>query len=255
MKEDTNGLADSETSKPLHQRPELKLHPTAPELTALQRTILEGQWHNFWMFRDQPQVIEPFNGTIGEGWLVHQTRYEPLKVDAILEAGVVSGELGFVGKKPIAEDGETHFCADFFVNQETQDVKTYTERATTPAKTSSGLKSPQMEHYSVPANNKNLAFVIDPNKLPQELLHYSTTGLDKDRGVLKDWPIRFPYDSQENATRHLAILVGIPANYINGIVVGEQLAVDSESITHLKNSILKTQLSIPLYTSAGIRIS
>ena len=64
------------------------------------------------------------------GTLIHGTTIENL--DSIAKHGVMSGE--FFGKP---EDGETHYCADFYKVREDSNIASYTEFISSPEELSS----------------------------------------------------------------------------------------------------------------------
>lgn len=181
-------------------------------------------------------------------------QYNEVALSNVLASGVLAGELGYQEKETMPEDAETHFCADFFVNYGEKSVPDYIAFAQSfQQKEGSRLKVKQIESYNCPqANNDSIAIIIDPlHPELRELLMHAGTAVQP--GGLKGFPVSFPKAgaSEEVARRHLAVLVGIPANFITGIVVGGKISADSEKLSQVKQLISEANLQIPILDTKG----
>jgi hypothetical protein len=222
------------------------------------RKILDEQWKEFWRLRKikQESAAEtPASNHLKDGYLLHQTGYNETVLSHILKSGIVSGEIGDGEKETRPEDNETHYCADFFVNQGDRSFADYVTFATSPQFVGK-LKMKPMESYNCPTEkNDGIAIVIDPTQ-PElvELLGRSATGLDV--RLLEDFHVRFPKgtDKPESAKRHLTVLVGIPANFITTIVVGGMIAQDQQQLNKLKMMVANAELDIPIRNTKGERL-
>ncbi len=225
--------------------PELTIFEKSPTLTPEQSSELQQQWETFWRLRSE-KVEQAADTTIPEGALIHQLSYSSETFKQILDSGVVSGELAFNDKSAVPEDSETHYCADFFVNNKPRSVDDYVTFANERV-TVGSLKRGRAEQFSLPTErNSNIALVVNPNQ-PEldELLVKSGTGADK--RSLEGWPIRFPNESEN----HRAVLVGIPANFISEIIIGSRLKDDAESISSIKQQIEQAKLSTKVVDIEG----
>ncbi len=242
--------------------PELSVHETSPSLVEEAAKVLKEQWEKFWQLRlarreGGSSVAAGQNVTLlKNGALLHNLRYDEVALSRILQSGILSGELGYAKKETRAEDAETHYCADFFVNQGDKSVQEYIEYAYGNEENVGNLRKKRIESFSCPQEqNDNIAIVVDPSK-PEltDLLQHSATGVDASR--LADFPVRFPYgaDKPEIAKRHLAVLVGIPANYISSLIVGGKLASDQKKLAKLKELVASSGLDFPILNFRGERI-
>jgi len=168
------------------------------------------------------------------GTLIHGTTIENL--DSIAKHGVMSGE--FFGKP---EDGETHYCADFYKVREDSTIASYTEFISSPEESSS-LKMQSAESKKLPSEKRGgdyISIIID-SEIPevQGLIEADPYKPDTDalfEGIVN--PESLPAEKgSKKAERLSSILVGMPANTIAGIIVGNNIAVDLERIELIKNS-------------------
>ena len=172
--------------------------------------------------------------TLPAGTLVHGTTID--SIDSIAKHGVMSGE--FFGKP---EDGETHYCADFYKVREDSTIASYTEFISSPEESSS-LKMQSAESKKLPSEKRGgdyISIIID-SEIPevQGLIEADPYKPDTDalfEGIVN--PESLPAEKgSKKAERLSSILVGMPANTIAGIVVGNNIAVDLERIELIKNS-------------------
>jgi len=168
------------------------------------------------------------------GTLIHGTTIENL--DSIAKHGVMSGE--FFGKP---EDGETHYCADFYKVREDSTIASYTEFISSPEESSS-LKMQSAESKKLPSEKRGgdyISIIID-SEIPevQGLIEADPYKPDTDalfEGIVN--PESLPAEKgSKKAERLSSILVGMPANTIAGIVVGNYIVGNDEKIESIKNS-------------------
>jgi hypothetical protein len=239
--------------------PELSIDKTSPTLDDSARETLNRQWAEFWKLRSseikntgEAQKVE----TIKNGDLLHNLRYDEASLTKILKSGILSGELGYSEKETRPEDAETHYCADFFVNQGDKSISQYIEYASGDEENTGRLRKKRIESFSAPKEQSDGVAVVVDSSRPElaTLLQHSGTGIDAQ--PLSNFPVRFPYDENkpEIAQRHLAVLVGIPANFIKSIVVGGKIANDMEKLSRLKEVVAGSGLDIPLFNYKGERI-
>jgi hypothetical protein len=225
----------------------------APELTTRQAELLQTQWDAFWALRHDPTITAQSPGgsiRIGPGWLIHNSGPEAL--DGILAAGIISGELGHGSTTPQPEDRETHYCADFFVNDEERGAVDWLAYARALETGLGRIRKKRMESYRLPTdNNAELSFVVRPRTELEGLLSNSATGLDLAAGPLADWPLRFPYARPDFAARHRAVLVGVPANCIDYLIVGGQIAKDPHAVTAISETIQRHGLRLTVADTHG----
>lgn len=242
--------------------PPMLLDRNAPPLNATEANTLQEQWNLFWSIRhnegksnDQLDVSPTLQATrlLSNNSLLHHMRFDAQKVHQILHSGIISGEIGFDQKIPTSEDGETHYCADFFVHYSVETIGVYIQRAQVAKMGNGSIRKRPMESYNCPnSSNECIAFVIGGNQpLLTGLLTHSGTGLETSN--LKGFNVSFPYgsDMPAEAARHLAVLVGIPSNLISTIVVGGKLARNQERMNGLKESILNAGLEIAICDHEG----
>ncbi len=241
------------------QIPRLLIDKTAPVLDEKSMRTLEEQWEKFWRLRftEQEREISAEQGTrlLKNDALLHHLAYDENTLPKILQSGILLGELGYNEKETQPEDAETHYCADFFVNQNNKSVAEYIDYAQGMEESLGKIKKKRMESYMCPKeNNDRIAIVIDQQKSELvDLLSHSATGIDADS--LLDFGVRFPNgDKPEITKRHLAVLVGIPANFISSIIIGGKLADDQERISKLKELVVNSGLDIQLLDYKGEKI-
>jgi len=239
----------TESGEHPQQTPDLTVETSAPTLSIDGTLLLAKQWRTFWQLRQSPYQAPHDTSLVREGYLTHHC-WGTGALAAILASGVLSGELRPAGGETVPEDGETHYCADFFRSATDRTVPDYAEYVATKVRVGAVVK-PRSENYAHPGrNNERMAIVIDPTQPGlEDLLAFSGTG--RDSAALAQTPIRFPTD---NPT-HLAVFVGIPANYINFIIAGDRLEGDEERLNALRETLRQSGLNIPVVTTSGERIA
>ena len=174
------------------------------------------------------------DATLPAGTLVHGTTID--SIASIAKHGVMSGD--FFGKP---EDGETFYCADFFKVREDSTIASYTEFISRPEESSS-LKMQSAESKKLPSDKKGgdyISIIVDP-KIPevQGLIEADPYKPDTDalfEGIVNPKSLLAEKGSKK-AERLSSILVGMPANTIAGIVVGNNIVGNDEKIESIKNS-------------------
>ena len=259
---DSPDTPEKENVQKEKQIPEFAEHETSPTLKEEAVKVLREQWEKFWQLRfaTRESAISPESAQnpalLKDGVLLHNLRYDEVALSKILQSGVLSGELGYGEKESRAEDAETHYCADFFVNQGDKSVAQFIEFAYGNEENTGALRKKRIEAYACPREqNDYITIVVNPSR-PElaELLQHSATGIETSR--LANFPVRFPYGAEKPdiARRHLAVLVGIPANYISSLVVGRKLAGDQEKLAKLKSLVANSGLDITILNHKGERI-
>lgn len=138
------------------------------------------------------------------------------KLDNISKSGILTGQA--IG---VSEDGETYYCADFHRVKEDISVEDYNKWFPY-----NDGRCPFGKRADV---SREVAFIISPSEEINDLLKYdcyrnTTEGLAT-RSFINYMPM--------NPEVASSILYGIPANCIDGIVVGGKVLNDSEQIYYL----------------------
>lgn len=172
---------------------------------------------------------------LNAGTLIHGASYSRDKIKAIQDEGILSGEL-----HGVLEDNETNYCADFFKVTERQSVNSYLEWAQQPDRTGK-LVRPKPERNFLPtkidSKIQKIAFVVDPgvNELKDllEMDAYSEGGNQAMKGIITGLPVEINSDKGQRLS---AILCGVPANFISGIIVSKALAEDVDELEYIKKT-------------------
>lgn len=262
----------TENASALNGVPELKISHLAPteRLTESARATLNSQWQRFWEARNLAILPTGDASQVKKGFLFHNLQYSPDAIETIFESGILSGELGYDNKGLIPEDSETNYCADFFqyVGDQPTTVGSYFVQAITP-ETSGLIRKKPMEAYASPTSheqqvpdgrggtfqgrdNNNISFIVDPSQpAVADLMQLSSDGAayqqNPDNNPLKPFINRFPHASE----RHVAVLVGVPANGIRAMVVGGAVESSPEVLSQIKNKMEASKLNIPVLNAVG----
>lgn len=258
-----DSLRNPDNATSIYQVPPLKILGCAPTdrlENGEVRQILEGQWGEFWRVRNMGLIAHPIDPQQITGNLFfHNLQYDVTNIAYVLTSGVMSGELGFMEKPMVAEDMETNFCADFFVNDEgDRTIKDYMRRANTSIKSGGLIRRPEQnfnnpsaEKLGVGIDNNCISLLIDStNPKLANLLVYSSDGQsysNNSQDPLRPFITQFP----SKTTRHVAVLVGLPANTIGGIVVGGKIEKDMSHLARLRQMTLENGLQIPILNVLG----
>jgi hypothetical protein len=236
--------------------PRMQIHEFAPKISEETRQKLVDQYKKFWILRYSKKESEESTGNsidknkVEKGYLYHNLEYNPETFKSILRAGVMSGEIGDGIKKTHTEDNETHFCADFFINEEERNVEDLVnyvhERVVRPG---TSFIQPRTESKRNFPNKRNtgMSILIDGNDPAlKELMYLSGTEVDNEN--IKEFIRGFP---QKGRPIHRAVVVGIPANFISKIILGDRISNNSEVLEEIKNSIHEAGLHITLFDTEG----
>lgn len=155
-----------------------------------------------------------------EGTLIHGTPFDQDSLASIAEYGIITGQAF-----GIAEDGETYHCADFHRVKKDMALANYNDQF------------PYIDGRC-PFGRKGkftLAFVLYPDKDMDELIAYDCYREDtKESETTKDFvnTAGLPVDDKSLAS---GILFGIPSNFINGIILGDN-NLNEEAVQYLINT-------------------
>lgn len=240
-----------ENLPPVNENIKVSFNPTAPKLPNYLENILKQLAVKFQELR-QIQVSNSLNESkiINKGNLIHGLR-DFDNLIKIMENGVISGEIAFGSKvETVAEDCETNYHADFFVNTtKSKTISEYLAWTCENENPNSNLKMARIENRYMPKiRGKEFGLVFDPkhNEL-EEYLQFSTNGkmASKFRSTFHDLATQFPHKTD----RHLAVPVGIPSNFCKSIIVGGK--VEKEQIIKIGEKINQQNLSIFIFDIAG----
>lgn len=166
-----------------------------------------------------------------EWTLLHGTQYDLEILRSIKEKWVLSGE--FLG---IAEDGETHYCADFFRTNADYSIQQYFEYISENEVVWS-LRKPKMEKSRLPTHHPlswYVALVFSPeNPIVQELTRMDA--YHKGKSEMQNIVTQTLFDDNPEKQKRLsAVLVGIPANAISAIILPPKVMENEENIADIK---------------------
>lgn len=179
-------------------------------LPSEQKITIKEQIERFKELRNESNkvVIPDDKLVLPKGTLIHGTFFEKSKLKSISHSGIITGQ--FFG---IEEDGETYYCADFHKVPLDQSLEDYNN-------------SFPYNDGRCPFGNlgKNtVAFLIYPDDRLNELIEYDCFDKDSNEGKLTRSFVNeagLPYDDN---TIMSSILFGVPSNFINGIVIGDNV--------------------------------
>lgn len=169
--------------------------------------------------------------TLPAGSLVHGTTLN--HIESIATYGVMSGELFGQG-----EEAETHYCADFFRVDADTTVADYSKAITGKEP---GSVIPRREKNYLPSSTRSgqhsIGIIVDA-QIPElsTLLEADAYRRGTDRlfeGIVDNLPVE---KDAPGAARLSAILGGVPATGIAGVVLGDQLANAPESVERVNNA-------------------
>lgn len=213
-------------------------------LTPEGRKLLESQWATYHkaksvMVRNGlEERIRKGELEFPEGTLIHGTRYDRAKLTSIAKHGVVSGEL-----MGVPEDCETHYCADFFRVSEDMSLDDYLSFISTPEQVGK-IRKTKMEtnYFPRPKDRTNkIGIVFDTNNPVVQALQ-ENDAYRSDNKTLDSVINQLPIKDEEAVKRVSAILGGLPANLISGLVIPSTIANDPEEVSFLKKRFPKAVL-------------
>lgn len=224
--------------------------PLNPEDTKL----LQQQWNIFNSLKNQAVLENPFRKRLTEGktdlaqgTLIHGTSYDLAKLQKIHSIGILSSD--FTG---IGEWGETYYCADFFRATNDQSIGDWVAEYSQPRRIgdlTTTVGEPSYLPTPKPRNNR-IGFLIDPThpKL-QALLKYDAYD-PKMSDRMKSIIDRLPREIDPTQPRNVsAVLVGIPSNFISGVIVGGGITPEQQQeIKRVMGAMVN------IYSPQGVRI-
>ena len=208
------------------------------ELEPMQAETLQQQLDSIEQLNSMPirsELRESLaNGVsvLPEGTLIHGARYNPEDAASMAEYVVLSGEL--FGK---AEDGETHWCADFFRVEASTTVADYTTGIDGQEPDSGLIRRRTMESNYIPnprTHGQEIGIIIDPN-IP-EVQHVLAADAYREgtdelfNGIINHLPID---KNGPKAGRVAAILGGVPRTAIAGVLISPKLQEDPVAVQEL----------------------
>lgn len=224
----------------------------APELTIEQQRILDDQWVKLQLAREGRPKVQCLD--IRSGDLIHNT-FSLEHIENIFKLGIVSGEIGTEKKEPIPEDGETFFCADFFVvPTEVSTLGKYLSYIQQRVRHGQMVRG-RPEDYAAPKERNECIMLIfegtSDSSEYTELLQRSSTQVEyEDSTLARDgFILRFPHEGDN----HRAVLVGLPANHIKGIVLGGKITL--RQVSRLFQLREEYGLNFRVYNFKGEEIS
>ena len=197
------------------------------------KELLRKQWRlirRFSKFRTNPSKIETDeNGRIvlKKGTLIHGTSGISRKMmESIAKTGILCGE--FVG---IWEDAETYYCADFIRIPEDQTLDEFQKSGIASAGGRIPLGSSRKFN--------NIGFIISPDPMLDEILEedvYTEESSETAKSFLNQKSEVVQKYSGSGRGLVSAVVGGIPASCISGIIVGKHLEENEEAIEFLKKT-------------------
>ncbi len=217
------------------------------------RETLTEAWRRFWQIRNS-EVTTHQDELIRVGDLTHGMRRAEIEdIERIFSSGIISGEIRGPRLSTIVEDAETHGSADFFVNLgQTRSVNDYITFAWSTVESESGLLAKRMEHSFAPspyrADNK-VMFVLDGNNSAlQPLLAHSATGDGFSSAIMARLINYMPAEGRD----HLAVLGGVPSNFINKVIIGRKFS--EEEAQRIYRLARENGLNIKVYYQDGVLV-
>lgn len=172
--------------------------------------LIKEQMERFEKIRKEPRkVIVPEDKIqFPKGTLIHGTPFNLDTLKSISNSGIITGQ--YFG---IEEDGETYYCADFHKVKDDQTLKEYNDNF--PYKDG---RCP----FGI-LGKDTVALVIYPDKRMDEVTKYDCFNKDTEEGKKTRNLVNengLPYDDNNIVS---SILFGVPSNFINGIVLGDNV--------------------------------
>ena len=168
--------------------------------------------------RKTRQIIPKDEPIFKKNTLIHGTSFNIVILKSISKSGIVTGQ--YLG---IEEDGETYFCADFHKVPEDTLIKEYNNRFP--------YRDGRCPFGNLGKNT--IAFIINDDPELEELRKYDCYQDNTEESTITKSFVNengLPIENKELAS---SILFGIPASFINGIVVGDNV-INSNNIKALR---------------------
>jgi len=158
--------------------------------------------------RKARQIIPKNEPILKKNTLIHGTSFNIDKLKSISKSGIVTGQ--YLG---LEEDGETYFCADFHKIPKDILLKEYNN--------SFPYRDGRCPFGNLGKNT--IAFIINDDPDLQELIKYDCYKDNTEESTITKSFVNeagLPIEDKDLAS---SILFGIPASFINGIVVGDNV--------------------------------
>ncbi len=213
-------------------------------------SFLQTQWNLFNKLsrlksKDKQRTLEIKKGTLVHGSSFDIRTSEDFnfeKLEKIAKIGIVSGEL--LG---IPEDDETHYCADFFKCRKTQKISDYVSDCWRFIKDGSMYIKPPEHAYIPPPHDKTdykIAFMIENDQRLAGLLFNDAYTNDRLKSVISYLSIEGS-EAELVSSRVAAILVGVPANFITGMIVSLKIYSDLKLIDKIRKLFPNANIYTP----------
>lgn len=213
-------------------------------ITKAQIKILEDQIDRYNMIKknktycnNKRRVNEKGRIILEEGTLIHGTYFDIDVLRKISKNGILACEI--LGEP---ENNETYYCADFFRVPKTQTMKEYYEFCK-EKEIVAGFKTDKMETVKLPVLSPfSVGIIVNNDSYLQDLLSYDPYRENLEvQGIVNQQELLDTglYDNRE---RLAAILIGVPANCISGIWIGDRIRTDKEKIEQLKSLFIKSYI-------------
>jgi hypothetical protein len=193
-----------------------------------EQAILQQQWQEFNRLKSEVDSINRLKERkssglpeLAQGTFIHGAFYNPEILTRVMSTGILSGEL--VG---VPEDSETHYCADFFKVPEDMTVDEYMKWCKNTSQDGNIItKKPEFNYLPIPGKRtKQIGFIIDVTDIRlRSLLKYDAYGSEEQDSmgnIVGNLPVELDSEKSKGLA---AILVGIPSDFINGVIIGDQI--------------------------------
>lgn len=213
-------------------------------LTEVQIEILKAQLDRYAKIKEDSQYINNKQKLdkegrliLEEGTLIHGTYFDVDILKKISQHGILACEI-----LDEFENNETYYCADFFRVPKTQTMEEY-YRFCKEKDILAGFKVNKMETTKLPVLHPlNVGIIVNNDSYLQELLSYDPYRGNLDvQGIVNQQELEDTglYNKKERLS---AILIGVPANCISGIWVGERIKAHKEKLEQLKTMFSKSYI-------------
>jgi hypothetical protein len=235
---------------------ELRRIPGYSGLSGESKRLVAHQWYLYNRLAElSPDTVTATRHKIGlklltPETLVHGTRYDRAKIASIAKTGILSSE--FRGG---AEKKTCRYCSEFFRVPRVMSVREYVEYYHTPEAfftTMHGLVPfyvDRLESELFPKRESDepfVAFFVDTEH--GDLSEYMDREAYRGRyAEMREIARTLPYDARSpEAARMSAVLCGIPARYIAGILVSNPLLSSPEEMDFIRSAFAPSTLLFSL---------
>lgn len=225
-----------------------------------QRVALKELYNNFLLLQKN-KVTHPASPTIAESSLMHGMKYDKITLNSILENGLVSPDIG-KNIRPAYGEQRTIGGVDTWLNDKTRNIKEYfqdwlstrpNDYPTSPLPTFRSEWRGENKWIDLSGKSGDkIVFVVNPNAHPElnEITKYKVTPeTSKLPSTLFGEKMTGDMYTKPHFKRHTFVPVGIPANYFEKIIVGDQLT--ESQINEIKALIKKHGLDAKVFNTKG----